>query len=124
MELLGFARSQDVHSLHKRDPTFPEPVARIGGGPAKRRQWLVWYLPDVAAWAKRNGFKLGSPPPRGRTPKGNPHEEELVQMREELAELAQLRERLGELSQLRERLEALEGAGQPDGDEETSAAQG
>lgn len=119
-EPLGYQRTQDVHSLRRRDPTFPEPVARIGGGVHK--QILVWYMPDVVAWARRKGIKLGSVKARKRAPRRS-REDELVRMREELAELAELRERLGELSQLRQRLEALE-EGRAEEDEQPSALGG
>ncbi len=47
-ELLGLAHSQSVHTWHRRYADFPSPVARL-------RQALVWYWPDVEAWARRTG---------------------------------------------------------------------
>ena len=122
-ERLGLNRTQDVHTLRKRDATFPEPVAVIGGGPGYGI--LVWSWPDVAAWARRKGITLVPPGTTRKPPSksARSREAELVQMREELAELAEMRERLGELSQLRERLEALE-AGRGDSDDEASASAG
>lgn len=109
---LGMPRTQDVHTMRRRDPAFPEPVRILGAGPS--RGIHVWYWPDIAAWARRKGIPTGE----GRTVRkpsksARAEQAELVRMREELAELAQMRERLGELSQLRERLDALE-AGHPD----------
>jgi hypothetical protein len=107
---LGFQRTQDIHTLRRRDETFPAPVAIIGGGP--RYGIHVFYWPDVNAWARRKGITPVAPGEAKPPPKSaRTNEAELVRMREELAELAQMRERLGELSVLRERLEALE-AGQ------------
>jgi hypothetical protein len=104
---LGFVRTQDVHSLRRRDPLFPEPVAAIGGGP--RKAILVWYMPDVLAWAKRKGVKIDAGPvankPRRR--READLEEELAALRRERAEMAELREQLGEIAELRERLDAI-----------------
>ncbi len=50
-ERLGLRRYQHVHWYREHDPTFPEPVARIGTG----RGTLIWYWPDIEAWAKRAG---------------------------------------------------------------------
>ncbi len=112
-ERLGMVRTQDVHTLRRRDASFPEPVAIIGGGPS--RGIHVWHWPDVASWARKKGVSPGSASrSRKRTSQSaGSQQAQLVQMREELAELAEIRERLGELSQLRERLNALE-AGQAD----------
>lgn len=116
-ERLRYRRTTDVHTYRRRDPTFPEPVAVIGGGPSYGI--LVWYWPEVAAWARRKGITPS--PGSARTPQPPPEsarskQTDLVRMREELAELATLRERLGELSTLRERLDALE-AGRTDDEE-------
>lgn len=118
-ERVGLPRTQDVHMLRRRDPTFPEPVAVIGGGPSYGI--YVWYWPDVAAWARRKG--ITPTPGSARTPQPPPDsarskKSDLVRMREELAELATLRERLGELSTLRERLDALEADRTGDGETE------
>jgi len=45
---LGAKRPQVVHSWRRRDPDFPEPVARL-------EQALVWYWPDVERWARATG---------------------------------------------------------------------
>lgn len=109
---LGYPRVQDVHSLRRRDPTFPDPVAVLGTGPQKGI--YVWYWPDVAAWARKKGIEPAAKAgPRSRSASARDRESEQVQLRRELAELAELRQHLGELSQLRERLEALE-AGRED----------
>lgn len=42
---LGVKRPQVVHDWRRRYPAFPEPVAHL-------RQALVWYWPDVEAWAR------------------------------------------------------------------------
>lgn len=47
---LGLRRPQHVHTLYERDAAFPEPVARIGA-----TRTLVWYWPDVEAWANTRG---------------------------------------------------------------------
>ncbi|HEV2070461.1 MAG TPA: hypothetical protein VGR26_11750 [Acidimicrobiales bacterium] len=49
-ERLGLRRAQHVHWYRAHDPTFPEPIARIGAAGA-----YVWYWPDVEAWARRGG---------------------------------------------------------------------
>lgn len=118
---LGMPRTQDVHTLRRRDPTFPEPVRILGSGPS--RGIHVWYWPDIAAWARKKGITPG-PAGSGRkrtSQSARAQQAELGRMREELAELAEMRERFGELSQLRERLEALE-AGQADTEDEASAS--
>jgi len=45
---LGLARGQVVHEWRRRHADFPEPVARL-------RQAMVWYWPDVEAWARATG---------------------------------------------------------------------
>ncbi len=116
---LGMPRTQDVHTLRRRDPTFPEPVRILGSGPS--RGIHVWYWPDISAWARKKGITPGPASTRKRpSPSARAKEAELVRIRAELAELAELRESLGELSQLRERLDALE-AGR-EGDDSTPAA--
>jgi predicted DNA-binding transcriptional regulator AlpA len=45
---LGAARSQVVHSWHRRYTDFPEPVAQL-------ERALVWNWPDVERWARRTG---------------------------------------------------------------------
>jgi hypothetical protein len=47
---LGLPRRQAVHWYLRNDDTFPEPVARVGN--SGRRPVLIWYWPDVEAWAK------------------------------------------------------------------------
>lgn len=108
---LGLARTQDVHTLRRRDPTFPEPVAVVGGGPSYGI--LVWCWPDVAAWARRKGIEIlpQGARPKPPTPSARSRQDELARMRAELAQLGDVRAQLGELAALRARLEALEGRG-------------
>jgi predicted DNA-binding transcriptional regulator AlpA len=47
-ERLGLSHPQTVHTLRRRDPAFPAPVASL-----KRAH--VWTWPDVAAWARSTG---------------------------------------------------------------------
>ena len=47
-ERLGLSHPQTVHTLRRRDPAFPAPVATL-------RQAMVWSWPDVAAWARSTG---------------------------------------------------------------------
>lgn len=47
-ERLGLSHHQTVHTLRRRDPDFPPPVATL-------RQAMVWAWPDVAAWARSTG---------------------------------------------------------------------
>lgn len=47
-ERLGLSHTQTVHTLRRRDPEFPAPVATL-------RQAMVWNWPDVAAWARSTG---------------------------------------------------------------------
>lgn len=112
-ERLGFPRVQDVHGWRKRDATFPEPVAQIGGGSIYRI--MVWYWPEVAAWAKRKGIALstdGVPakPTSYRSKEAERQAEldaELARVRAERVQLAELREQLGDIAELRERVDAL-----------------
>lgn len=46
-EMLGVSR-QRVHQLVTRDPTFPEPEAKLHGG-------HVWSRRAVEEWARRTG---------------------------------------------------------------------
>lgn len=106
-ERLGLVRNQDVHTWRRRDPTFPEPVAVLGGGPQKGI--FVWYWPDVAVWARKKGLEPGDRrtlAPRSKSARDRQTELEVLQR--EMSELAAVREQLGELAALRARLEALE----------------
>jgi predicted DNA-binding transcriptional regulator AlpA len=47
-ERLGLAHPQTVHTLRRRDPSFPEPVAAL-------KRALVWNWPDVESWARSTG---------------------------------------------------------------------
>jgi len=47
-ERLGLAFAQTVHDWRARYDEFPEPVATLKVG-------MVWYWPDVDAWASANG---------------------------------------------------------------------
>jgi predicted DNA-binding transcriptional regulator AlpA len=47
-ERLGLAFPESVHTWRRRDPSFPEPVARIG-------QAFAWRWSDVERWAQRTG---------------------------------------------------------------------
>lgn len=47
-ERLGLSHSQSVHTLRRRHPGFPQPVASL-----KRAH--VWAWPDVETWAKKTG---------------------------------------------------------------------
>lgn len=49
---LGLRRVQDVHYFQRTDASFPKPVFRLG---QSRGGGYVWYWPDVAKWARRNG---------------------------------------------------------------------
>lgn len=104
-ERLGLARSQDVHHLRRRDPTFPEPVTVLGGGP--RKGIYVWAWPDIARWARTKGYELAEGewrrPPRAKSARERLSEFEALER--ELGELADLRSRLDELAALRERVE-------------------
>jgi hypothetical protein len=45
---MRWSHAQNVHTIRRRDPSFPEPVAKLEAA-------LVWAWPDVEAWAKRTG---------------------------------------------------------------------
>lgn len=45
---LGLALGQTVHDWRRRHADFPQPVARL-------RMGIVWFWPDVEAWARRTG---------------------------------------------------------------------
>lgn len=45
---LGLSHRESVHTLRKRDRSFPQPVARL-------RTALVWAWPDVQQWARQTG---------------------------------------------------------------------
>lgn len=47
-ERLNLSHAQTVHTLRRRHPDFPDPVASL-----KRAH--VWAWPDVAAWAAATG---------------------------------------------------------------------
>ncbi|HEY9556849.1 MAG TPA: hypothetical protein VIR58_08940 [Acidimicrobiales bacterium] len=44
-ERLGLSHSQTVHTLRRRYPDFPQPVATL-------QRAHVWAWPDVEEWAK------------------------------------------------------------------------
>ena len=47
-ERLGAANSHVVHVWRHRHSDFPEPVASL-------KTALIWYWPDIEAWATRTG---------------------------------------------------------------------
>ncbi len=47
-ERRGHRHAETVHNWRRRHDDFPEPVAKL-------RRVLVWYWPDVEAWARRTG---------------------------------------------------------------------
>ncbi len=47
-ERLGWSHPQNVHTMRRRHPEFPAPVASL-------RQAHVWNWLDVEAWAKATG---------------------------------------------------------------------
>lgn len=51
---LGVKRHQVVHEWRRRDPGFPPPLATLSRS-------LIWYWPDVEAWARSTG-RLRQPP--------------------------------------------------------------
>ena len=53
-EMLGVVR-QYVHRLSREDPSFPEPVAEVGGRP-------IWKKADIENWAKTTGRKIEGRP--------------------------------------------------------------
>jgi predicted DNA-binding transcriptional regulator AlpA len=50
VERLSLKRVQHVHWYREHDPSFPAPIARIGGAGT-----YVWYWPDVEEWARQAG---------------------------------------------------------------------
>lgn len=52
---LGLKRIQNVHHYVKNDPTFPAPMANIGGS-------MLWSWPDVEEWAATRTFRQRTPP--------------------------------------------------------------
>ncbi len=51
---LGVRRPQVVHDWRRRHADFPAPVATLHAA-------LVWYWPDVEAWARRTGRSTDAP---------------------------------------------------------------
>lgn len=49
---LGWRHPELVHHYLNTDPTFPRPVAAIGGPTRKTK---VWMWPEVERWARRTG---------------------------------------------------------------------
>jgi len=47
-ERLGLAHPQSVHTLRRRHPDFPPPLAKLA-------QALVWSWRDVERWARATG---------------------------------------------------------------------
>ena len=47
-ERLGLAQAETVHAWRRRHADFPEPRVRL-------RRVLLWFWPDVEAWARRTG---------------------------------------------------------------------
>jgi hypothetical protein len=47
-ERFGWSHAQSVHTIRRRHPDFPEPVAKL-------RTALVWAWPDIEAWGKSTG---------------------------------------------------------------------
>lgn len=47
-ERLGLSLPQTVHLWRARYPDFPDPIAVLKMG-------MIWYWPDVEAWAKDTG---------------------------------------------------------------------
>jgi hypothetical protein len=47
-ERLGWSHAQSVHTIRRRHPDFPEPVAKL-------RTALVWDWNDVKAWGEATG---------------------------------------------------------------------
>jgi predicted DNA-binding transcriptional regulator AlpA len=45
---LGSDRTSYVHTLRRRHPDFPEPVAKMGSS-------FAWSWREVEAWAKKTG---------------------------------------------------------------------
>lgn len=63
---LSLRSGEHVHFFLRSDPTFPKPIARIGG---PRLRTMLWLWPDVEEWAERVGRlpKDGRVWPHGRT---------------------------------------------------------
>jgi len=47
-ERLGLTQADTIHSWRRRHDDFPAPVREL-------RMGLVWWWPDVQAWAKATG---------------------------------------------------------------------
>jgi predicted DNA-binding transcriptional regulator AlpA len=47
-ERIGLSHVQSVHTIRRRHPDFPSPVAQL-------KTAMVWYWPDIEAWAKATG---------------------------------------------------------------------
>jgi len=47
-ERLRLAHSQTVHTLRRRHPEFPQPIATL-------KTALIWDWQDVARWARASG---------------------------------------------------------------------
>lgn len=45
---LGYSHPESVHTLRRRDASFPQPIARL-------KRALLWRWPDVQAWARSTG---------------------------------------------------------------------
>ena len=45
---LGVSRPQVIHTWRRRHGEFPEPVLELDMG-------LIWYWPEVEAWASKTG---------------------------------------------------------------------
>ena len=45
---LGLSHPQTVHTMRRRDPSFPEPVVVL-------KRAMVWSWRDVEAWARATG---------------------------------------------------------------------
>ncbi len=49
---LGVRHSEQIHAFLRNDPTFPRPVAQIGGPTLKT---MVWDWTEVEVWARKIG---------------------------------------------------------------------
>ena len=47
-QFLGLRNPENIHYYNRHDPTFPKPVAAIGGPTVKT---LVWLRSEVEDWA-------------------------------------------------------------------------
>jgi hypothetical protein len=45
---LGYSHPESIHTLRRRDASFPPPIARL-------KRALLWRWPDVQAWARSTG---------------------------------------------------------------------